>query len=61
MERNGILILDPLNAVWFAVLAIFIAVLVLASILLRKKPIEFREKVLFIACLITFVGFFVYK
>ena len=34
MERNGILILDPLNAVWFAVLAIFIAVLVLASILL---------------------------
>ena len=61
MERNGILILDPLNAVWFAVLAIFIAVLVLVSILLRKKPIEFREKVLVIACLITFVGFFVYK
>ena len=61
MNSRDILILDPCNAVWFAVFAAFILILILASIYLSKKPIEVRKKVLVTVCILTFLGFFVYK
>lgn len=54
-------IIHPFNAVFLIVFAAFLALLILASLLLRGKSEKTRRAVLVGACLVTFVGFFVYK
>ena len=51
----------PLNQLFFITFAAFILLLVIASLLLRNKSEKTRETVLVTACIITFIGFFVYK
>ena len=51
----------PFNGVFWALCAGFCAALVIASLLLRSKSEKVRRAVIVIACLLTTVGFFVYK
>ena len=51
----------PFNALYIAVFAASIAVLVVASLILRNKSEALRRRVIIIASLITLAGFFVYK
>ena len=60
-NMKDVLIMRPFNGVFFGVLALFILVLVLASLGLRKKDIELKKKVLVIASLATLVFFVIYK
>lgn len=54
-------IMRPCNALFFAVFAAAILILVLASLALHKKSEATRKRVLIIASIVTMVGFFVYK
>ena len=54
-------ILRPFNGVFFTVFALFLLLLIGASLLLRGKSERTRVNVLTGACLVTLVGFFVYK
>ncbi len=54
-------IMRPFNALYIAVFAASIAVLVVASLILRNKSEALRRRVIIIASLITLAGFFVYK
>ena len=54
-------IIRPFNTVFMLVFAFFLLVLLLSSILLKGKSEKLRQTVLVTACLITLVGFFVYK
>lgn len=49
------------NPLFFAVFAAFLALLVVASILLNKRSDKAKRIVLGVACLVTLVGYFVYK
>ena len=60
MEK-GNLIMAPFNGVFFAVFGGFLLLLVLSSLLLRKKSEQVRGRVIVCACLLTLVGFVVYK
>lgn len=60
MEK-GSLIMAPFNGVFFAVFGGFLLLLVLSSLLLRKKSEQVRGRVIVWACLLTLVGFVVYK
>ncbi len=55
------LILRPFNALFLILFAVFILVLVFASLLLRGKSEKTRGAVLIAACVCTCVGFFFYK
>ncbi len=62
MQTNSQLwIMHPFNRVFNLSLAAFVLLLVLASLLLRKKSEKAKQTVLVAACLVTLVGFFVYK
>ena len=54
-------IMSPLNRLFFITFAAFILLLVIASLLLRNKSEKVRETVLVVACIITLIGFFIYK
>ena len=54
-------IVSPLNRLFFITFAAFILLLVIASLLLRNKSEKVRETVLVVACIITLIGFFIYK
>ncbi|MBR4392851.1 MAG: YwaF family protein [Oscillospiraceae bacterium] len=54
-------IMNPFNLVFNICLAAFLLVLVLASFALRKTREKTRSAVLVTACVLTLVGFFVYK
>ncbi len=54
-------ILHSFGALFFLLLACFLLLLAAASLLLRGRSEKTRVTVLVTACLITFVGFFVYK
>ncbi len=54
-------IMRPFNALFFTVFAIFILILVIVSLLLRKKSENARRFVLVAACVVTLIGYFVYK
>lgn len=60
-KMDGILIMRPFNGVFFGVFALFILVLILVSLWLKKKDIETRKKVLVCASLATLVFFVIYK
>ena len=54
-------IMRPFNTLFFLVFAVFILLLIAASILLRKKSERTRELVLITACVVTMIGFILYK
>ena len=60
-SENSFWIMRPFNPLFLAVSAIFIAILVIASLYLRGKSEETRRMVLVAACAVTFIGFFIYK
>ena len=54
-------LMKPFNRLFWIVMAGFILLLILASLLLKGKSRSTKEKVLIACCLVTFAGFFVYK
>jgi uncharacterized membrane protein YwaF len=54
-------IMRPLNPLFLAVFAAFLLLLVLASVLLRGKSGKTRGAVLIAACVVTLIGFVIYK
>ena len=54
-------IMRPLNLLFFITFASFVLLLVLASVLLHNQSKKTRETVLVTACVMTLLGFFVYK
>ena len=61
MQKESFWIMRPFNAVYLCTFGFFIALLVISSLLLRNKEEKTRRIVLCIACIITAIGFFVYK
>ncbi len=61
MPKESFWVIRPFNAVFFCSFGLFIALLLVSSLLLRKKSENTRRTVLAVTCLITVVGFFVYK
>ena len=59
--QNDFWIMRPFNTLFIVVFAAFLALLILASVLLRGKSDGTKRAVLVTACLVTFVSFFVYK
>ena len=54
-------IMRPLNTLFCLVFAAFILLLVLASLLVRGKSEQTKQTVLIAACVVTLVGYFIYK
>ena len=54
-------ILEPFNALFFAMLAVCAGILTVASLALRNKSEAVRSRVIIIASIVTMIGFFVYK
>ncbi len=54
-------ILRPFNPLFFVLMALFVLILTVSSLVLRKKSEKTRVIALACACAVTFVGFFVYK
>ena len=54
-------IMKPFNTLFLAVFAIFILVLVAASVALRGKSEKTKSTVLIVACIVTLLGFVAYK
>ncbi len=54
-------IMEPLNALFCAVFAAFLILLIVVSLLLRGKSLKTRGNVLIAACVLTVIGFIVYK
>ena len=51
----------PFNALFFIVFAAFIALLIVMSLVMRKRSEKAKRLVIAITCIVTLVGFFVYK
>ena len=54
-------VMRPFNALFYAVFAAFILVLVVASLVLRDRDEAVRRRTLVWACVVTLIGFFTYK
>ena len=54
-------IMKPFNTLFLAVFAIFLLVLVAASVALRGKSEKTKSTVLIVACIVTLLGFVAYK
>lgn len=54
-------IMKPLNPLFLAVFAAFLLLLVFASVLLRSRSERTRSLVLIAACVVTLIGFVIYK
>ena len=54
-------IIRPFNPVFFAVLSLFIIILVAASLAVRRSGEGVKKAVIVTACVITLIGFFFYK
>ena len=54
-------ILHPFNTLFFCVFGAFIVLLVIASLLLRGKKESVKTTVLVCACILTLIGFILYK
>ena len=62
MLSNGpILVMAPFNATFNITTAVFIAILVVVTLWIKDKSDELKRNVISVACLLTFVGFFLYK
>ena len=51
----------PFNALFFAVFAAFIVLLIVVSLIMRKRSEKAKRILIGVTCLITLIGFFVYK
>ena len=54
-------IINPFNPIFNICLAAFLLVLILASLALRRTSVKTRSAVLVTTCVLTLIGFFVYK
>ena len=54
-------IVHPFNGIFCLMLGFFALLLVLSALALRRKSATVREHVLIAACLVTLIGYFVYK
>ena len=54
-------VIRPFNGVFCAVFAVFILVLIVASLIVRNKSEKTKKAVIVTACVLTLIGFFVYK
>ncbi|MBR4473343.1 MAG: YwaF family protein [Oscillospiraceae bacterium] len=54
-------IIRPFNTIFNLVFAFFLLILILSSLLLRNKSEKTRQTVLVSACVLTLIGFLVYK
>ena len=61
MTATSFWIIRPFNPLFCIVSAAFLAVLVVAGLLLRGRSDRAKRTVIVVACLLTLVGFFVYK
>ena len=61
MNSQGPWIMHPFNGVFFAFFALFLLLLVLAGVCLRGCSERTKKTVLVTACVLTLLGFFVYK
>lgn len=61
MQTEGFWVLRPFNPVFLCSFGFFIVLLVISSLILRNKSEKTRRIVLCTACVITVIGFFVYK
>ena len=61
MEKESFWVLRPFNPIFLISFGLFIALLVVSSLLLRKKDEKTRRNVLAVTCIVTVISFFVYK
>ena len=61
MNPHSPRIMHPFNSVFFACFALFLLLLALAGVILRGKSERAKKTVLVAACILTLIGFFVYK
>ena len=61
MTENSFWIMRPFNTLWLIVFSAFLLILIVASLILRGKDQRIKTNVLVGACLVTLVGFIVYK
>ncbi|MBR6114405.1 MAG: YwaF family protein [Oscillospiraceae bacterium] len=61
MVQDSFWIMRPFSPLFYTVFAVFILILTASSLLLRKSSETKRRAVLVGACLVTLVGFFIYK
>ena len=58
---TGFLIMAPFNALFCITFAAFILILVIVSLIMRKKSEKAKRLLIAFVCILTFIGFFVYK
>lgn len=58
---SGFLIMRPFNALFCITFAVFIAVLIVVSLIMRKRSLKAKQNVIAVTCIITFICFFAYK
>ena len=61
MSHSDFWIMRPFNPLFCVVFAAFLLVLVIASLLVRGKSDRVKRTVIVTACVLTLIGFFVYK
>ncbi len=61
MAKESFWIMRTFNPLFFATFGAFIALLVIASLILKNRSEKTKKIVLITACVLTFVGFFIYK
>ena len=61
MNSHSPWIMHPFNGVFFAYFALFLLLLALTGLILRGKSERTKKTVLVAACVLTLIGFFVYK
>ena len=58
---SGFLIMAPFNALFCITFAAFILILIVVSLIMRKKSEKAKRLLIAITCILTFICFFVYK
>ncbi len=61
MQQTDFWIMRPFNTLFLVVFAAFLALLVIAALLLRGKSERTKQTVLVCACAVTLIGYFIYK
>jgi len=61
MTKESFWIMRTFNPLFFACFAFFIALLVVVSLILKNRSEKTKRVVLIVTCILTFIGFFVYK
>ena len=59
--QSAFWIMRPFNTLFIASFALFLFLLILASLLLHNKETKTKDAVLITACVITLIGFVIYK